>query len=76
MKVNIEGEIIANHSDEEVVEFLDSIMTGVIKNYRVALSSNTPEVLWGNLGDITLVASLIREIKKRNASRQAQREGI
>lgn len=75
-KINLEGEILANHTDEEIVEFLDGVMTGVLKNYRVALSANQPEILWGNLGDVSLVASLIREMKKRNATRQAQQNAI
>lgn len=75
-KVNIEAEMLFNHTDEEIIEFLDSMMTGVLKNYRTAISANQPEILWGNLGDISLVASLIREMKKRNTTRQAQKNDI
>lgn len=75
-KVNIEAEMLFNHTDEEIIEFLDSMMTGVLKNYRTAISANQPEILWGNLGDISLVASLIREMKKRNATRQAQQKAV
>lgn len=75
-KISIESEILSNHTDEEVVEYLDSILTGLLKNYRVALEKGQSEVLWGNLGDVTLVAAIIREMKKRNATRQAQRNTV
>lgn len=75
-RISIESEILSNHTDEEIVEYLDSILTGLLKNYRVALEKGQSEVLWGNLGDVTLVAAIIREMKKRNATRQAQRNTV
>lgn len=68
-KINIESEILANHTDEEIIEYIDNLTTGILKNYRIALTSGRAEVLWGNLGDITTIASLIREMKKRDAAR-------
>lgn len=73
-KVNIVAELSANHSDEEIIEYLDTLATGVLKNYRVSLEKGQPEILWGNLGDITLIATIIRELKKRNVARQSQNE--
>lgn len=75
-KINLEAEILANHTDEEIIEYLDGIATGLLKNYRIALEKGQSEVLWGNLGDITLVAAVVREMKKRNATRQAQRDAV
>ncbi len=75
-KVNITEELLSNHSDEEVIEFVDSMMTGILQNYKTALKTNSAEVLWGNLGDISLIASLVREMRKRNAARQAQQKVI
>ena len=75
-KINLEAEILANHTDEEIIEYLDGIATGLLKNYRIALEKGQSEVLWGNLGDITLVAAVVRGMRKRNATRQAQRDAV
>ena len=72
--INIVNELINNHPDEEIIAHLDSVMTGVVKNYKVALEKNQPEVLWGNLGDISQVASILRALKKRNEAREAQKQ--
>ena len=76
MKIDIVKELLEKHSDEEIVEYLDGVMTGLLKNYKVALEKGQAEVLWGNLGDVSLVASIVREMKKRNVARQAQRDMV
>ena len=72
-QINIVGEMLEKHSDQEVIAYLDSIMTGLLKNYKTALEKNQAEVLWGNLGDISLVASIVRAMKKRDDAREAQK---
>lgn len=72
-KVNMVGEMVQNHSDEEIIEYLSAVMAGVAKNYRTALEKNQPEVLWGNLGDISLVSTTLRTLHKRNQERLANR---
>lgn len=71
MTIDIVKEVLSNHSDEDIVTYLDSIMTGILQNYKMAAKQNQPELLYGNLGDIALVASVVRAIKKRNDAREA-----
>ena len=71
MKVDLTKELLANHSDEEIVAYLDSVVTGLLQNYRTATKQNQPELLYGNLGDIALTASIIRAMKNRNDAREA-----
>lgn len=71
MKVDIVSELLSNHSDEEVIAYLDSLATGVLQNYRTATKQKQPELLYGNLGDIALIASVIRSIKQRNDARES-----
>ena len=74
MKVDIVKELLEKHSDEEVIAYLDSVLTGLLQNYKTALEKGRSELLWGNLGDITLTASIIRTMKHRNDAREAQKE--
>lgn len=72
--VNVVGELIERHSDEEIIAHLDKIVAGVVKNYTVALDKGNSDILWANLGDLTQVASILRGMRKRNEAREAQKE--
>lgn len=74
MKVDITKELLDNHSDEEIVSYISKVMNGVVQNYQIALKANQPEALWSNLGDITMVSSILKAIKTRNDAREAQRQ--
>lgn len=73
MKVNTVAELINNHSDEEIVEYLNGIISGVVKNYKVALEKGDSNILWANLGDLSLVSGVLRGLHKRNQERLANR---
>lgn len=72
-KVNNVAEMVQNHSDEEIIEYLNSVMAGVLKNYKVALEKENSNILWANLGDISLVSASLRALHKRNQERLARR---
>lgn len=72
--INVISEMLDKHSDEEIISYLDSIITGVVKNYKVSLEKGDSNILWANLGDLTQIASIIRGIKKRNAEREAMKQ--
>ena len=72
--INIIGEIIERHPDEEIIAHLDKIVAGVVKNYTVALDKGNSDILWANLGDLTQVASILRGMRKRDEARKAQKE--
>ena len=74
MKIDIVREMLDKHSDEEVVAYLDSVLTGLLQNYRTATKQNQPELLYGNLGDLAMVASIVRAMKQRNEAREAQKQ--
>lgn len=73
MKVDIVKELLNNHSDEEITAYLDSIVTGLLQNYKTAIKQNQSEILYGNIGDLTLVATIIRAMKNRNDAREAMK---
>ena len=73
-KVDITKELLKNHSDEEIIAYLDTVTTGIVKNYKIAASANQPQLLFGNLGDVTMVATIIRAMKNRNEAREAAKQ--
>ena len=74
MKVDIVKELLSNHSDEEIIAYLDKVATGVVGNYKTAANANQPQLLFGNIGDITMIATIIRAMKNRNEAREALKE--
>lgn len=73
MAINMINEALDKHNDAELIDHMATIMAGVVKNYKVALEKNQPEVLWGNLGDISQVTGMLRAMKRRNDERLAAR---
>ena len=71
-KVNITNELIERHSTEEIIDYLSGVMRGVVQNYKVAIEKNQPELLFGNLGDLTQVTAILVALKKKQDERLAQ----
>lgn len=74
MKVDIVKELLSNHSDEEIIAYLDKVATGILGNYKTSANANQPQLLFGNIGDITMIATIIRAMKQRNEAREALKE--
>ena len=72
--MDIAKDIVDKYSSEQIVAYLDSIMAGVLKNYRTAVEKGTTELLFANLGDIAQVRSVLREIRKRDEAREAAKD--
>ena len=66
--------MLNNHSDEEIIAYLDKVATGVVNNYKTAANANQPQLLFSNLGDITMVATILRAMKTRNETREALKQ--
>ena len=75
-KIDIVKETLDRHTEAEVISYLDNLLTGVLQNYRTSFKQNQVEILWGNLGDIALAASLVREMKKKNDAIEAQKQSM
>lgn len=73
-KIDIVAEMLARHNDTEVIDHLYAVLRGVTSNYKTAIDTNTPEVLFGNLGDLVLATEILKGMKKRNDDRLAQTE--
>ena len=69
--MDIAKDIVDKYSVDEIVYYLDSVMSGVLKNYQTAIKVNQPQVLFGDLGDIAQVRAILHEMRKRNEERIA-----
>lgn len=69
--INVVGELIEKHSDDEIIAYLDKIISGVVKNYNTSLEKGDSNILWSNLGDLVQVAAILRGLRKRNEAREA-----
>lgn len=71
MAVNVIEDIV-KHRDEEIIEFLYRTMNGVLKNYDVSVKAQDSALLWGNIGDISMVANVLKAMNARNQEKLAQ----
>lgn len=69
--INMIGEALDKHTDAELIAHMYGLMTGISKNYSIALEKGHSEVLWANLGDISLVTGMLKAMKKREEDRVA-----
>ena len=74
--MNLAADILDKYTPEQVNAYLDNVMAGVLKNYKIATEKNMPELLYANLGDIAQVRAILREIKKRNDAREATKQNM
>lgn len=70
--MDIAKDIVDKYSIEEIVDYLDRVTAGVLKNYNTAIKVNQPQILFGDLGDIAQVRSVLHEMNKRNQERAAR----
>lgn len=72
--MDIAKDIVDKYTTEQIVAYLDRLSSGVLKNYQTAIKVNQPEVLFGDLGDIAQIRSILHEMNKRNQEREALKE--
>ncbi len=72
MKVDIIGEMLAKHTDAEIIEHLYRCMLGVLKNYKISLEKGNAEAIWASLGDVEQATTILGAMHKRNEDRLAQ----
>lgn len=75
-KVDMVGELLAGHSESEIMDHLYSLLKGIHKNYAIAVEKSSPEVLYANIGDIALATEILRRIKQKNDDRIAMQESM
>lgn len=74
--MDIAKDIVDKYTTEQIIAYLDSLMAGVLKNYQTSVKANQAHIIWGNLGDIAQVRSILREMKKRNDAKEAMKQNM
>ena len=72
--MDIAKDIVDKYTIEQIVAYLDRLSAGVLKNYQIAIKVNQPHILFGDLGDIAQMRSILHEINKRNQEREATKQ--
>ena len=72
--MNLAADILDKYTPEQVTAYLDKVTIGVLKNYQTAIKTNQPHILFGSLGDITQIQSILHEMRKRDEERAALTE--
>lgn len=75
-KVDLEKELVEKHSDEELIAFLHKTMAGVVQNFQTTLKANQPESLWSNFGDVVMCTAILKNMKQRNDTIEAQKQSM
>lgn len=70
--MDVAKDIVEKYSVEQIVDYLDRLSTGVLKSYQTAIKANQPAVLFGNLGDLAQIRSVLHEMNKQNQERAAR----
>lgn len=70
--MDIAKDIVEKYSVEQIVDYLDKLSTGVLKNYQTAIKVNQPAILFGNLGDLAQIRAVLHEMNKQNQERAAR----
>lgn len=74
--MDIAKDIVDKYSIEEIVDYLDRVTAGVLKNYNTAIKVNQPQILFSCTGDLAQIHSILREMKKRNDAREAAKQQV
>ena len=74
--MNIAKDIVDKYTIEQIVAYLDNIMSGILQNYRTSVKAGQPQMTWGSVGDIAQAKDILHELKRRNDAREATKQDM
>lgn len=74
--MNIAKDIVDKYTIEQIVAYLDNIMSGILQNYRTSVKAGQPQMTWGSVGDIAQAKEILHELKRRNDAREATKQDM
>lgn len=70
--MDIAKDIVEKYPIEQVIDYLDRLSAGVLKNYQTAIKANQSAILFGNLGDLAQIRGVLHAINKQNQEKIAR----
>lgn len=64
--MDLSSDLLDKYSKEQVIAYLDRLASGILKNYQNAIKLNQPHILFGSLGDVVQLRSVVHEMHKRD----------
>ena len=74
--MNIAKDIVDKYTIEQIIAYLDNIMSGVLQNYRTSVKAGQPQMTWGSIGDIAQAREILHELKRRNDAKETLKQGM
>ena len=74
--MNIAKDIVDKYTIEQIVAYLDNIMSGILQNYRTSVKAGQPQMTWGSVVDIAQAKEILHELKRRNDAREATKQDM
>ena len=74
--MDIAKDIVDKYTTEQIVAYLDSLMSGILQNYKTSIKVNQPQMTWGSIGDIAQAKEILHEMKIRNDTKEAMKQTV
>lgn len=71
--INVVEDMLAKHSDAEIIEYLYNEITEVARTYKLTSDNKLPaEYIWAATYNVYEAREILKALHKRNQERQAQ----
>lgn len=71
--INIVDDMLAKHSDAEIIEYLYNEVSEVARIYKLTADNKLPaEYIWAATYNVYEIRDILKALRKRNQERQAQ----
>ena len=75
--INIVEDMLAKHSDAEIIEYLYNEISEVARTYKLTADNKLPaEYIWAATYNVYEIREILKALHKRNQERQAQADMI
>lgn len=75
--INVVEDMLAKHSDAEIIEYLYNEITEVARTYKLTADNKLPaEYIWAATYNVYEIREILKALHRRNQERQAQTDMV